>query len=105
MVWVLVAIAGAQIVETISCGLSLFTLFSLLPRFMFAARVTGSVFKTSTLAVLELVSLGTWLVWRGLITHNFSLIRFIIFCICVIVCIIIYVVDTESYVYIVDDDE
>lgn len=105
MVWVLAAIAGVQVVETFTCGLSLFTLFSVLPRIMFAMRVTGSVFKTTTLAILECVAFGTWTVWRGLITHNFSWVRFLVFAVCVIICIVIYIVDTESYVYVVGDDE
>ena len=105
MVWVLAAIAGIQVVEIFSCGLSLFTLFSLIPRFMFAMRVTGAVFKATTLAILEAIGYGLGIVWRGLIVHNFAWWRFGVFALCVLVCIVIYFVDTESYVYVVEDDD
>ena len=105
MLWVLAVIASIQIAQCAVCGISIITLYHLIPRIMFAMRLTGTVVKANTLAVLEAVGLGVWIVWRLFIRQNITLIGFLVFVVCVVVCCIIYFVDTESYVYIVEDDD
>lgn len=101
----LIAVVVVQIVETVVCGFNLMTLFSLLPRIMFACRIAGTVFKATTLTVLECVAFGAWIIWRAVIIRRFRLLQFIVFLICVLVCVVIYFIDTHLYVYVVEDDD
>lgn len=104
MLWVLVALGSMQVAEILFCGFNIMTLFSLIPRIMFTARIAGTVFKASTLAILEFVAVGLWLIWRAAILRKFTWMGFLVILACAIISSIIYVVDTESYVYIVEDD-
>ena len=45
------------------------------------------------------------MVWRAFIRGNFELLAFLVFILCVFVRIIIYFVDDDKYVYVVEDDE
>lgn len=105
MLWVLAIMTVSAIAEVLICGISLMTLFTLIPCVLLGLRIVGTVVKPTTLAVLEFVGLGTWLVWRAFIRGNFELLAFLVFILCVFVRIIIYFVDDDKYVYVVEDDE
>lgn len=61
--------------------------------------------KTNVLLTLELVGVGMWLIWRGALVRNISWKTFLTYVICTLVCIIIYYIDTDGYVYVVEDDD
>lgn len=54
---------------------------------------------------LEGVGFGTWIVWRALMVKTLTLKTFLVFLLCEVICVIVYIVDSEQYLYIVDDDE
>lgn len=105
MYWVLWAVAITQVVQMLVCNISLLTLFLLIPRILFSLRFVGTMIGLKVLISLEAVGFGMWLVWRGLIVKTLSWPTFIVFLICEIVVCIVYVADTETYLYIVDEDE
>lgn len=105
MLWVLAILGVAQILEFFVCGVSLMTLFSILPRVLFCMRMAGTVVSMKTLATLEGVGLGVWIVWRGFIVRSLTIPKLIVFTLCVAVSIIIYAYDTASFVYVVEDDK
>ena len=94
-----------QIVQMYFCGISLFTLFQLIPRIMFSLRMTGTVIKATTLSILEAVGLGVWIVWRALIMKTITLPSFLVYIFAVVICCVIYLVDENTAVYVVEDDE
>ena len=71
---------------------------------MFSLRIAGTVIKATTLVVLEVIGFGMWLIWRGALVRNLTLKTFLTYAICTLICILIYYIDTERYVYVVEDD-
>lgn len=57
------------------------------------------------MVILEGVGTGVWLVWRGLITKSLSWKTLLVYVICVLICVLIYIIDTDRYVYVVEDDD
>ena len=105
MLWVLGLVALTQVVQMWVCGMSLMTIFLLIPRVLFSLRFVGTMIGLRVLLSLEAVGLGVWIVWRALIIKNFTLPVFIVFLICELVVCTVYVVDNDMFLYIVDDDE
>lgn len=57
------------------------------------------------MVVLEGVGMAVWLVWRGLLVKTLSWKTFLVYTVCVLICVVIYFIDTERYVYVVEDDD
>lgn len=57
------------------------------------------------MVVLEGVATAAWLVWRALLVKTITWKTFICYIVCVLICVAIYYIDTDRYVYVVEDDE
>lgn len=102
---VLGLVALTQVAQMWICGMSLMTIFLLIPRVLFSLRFVGTMIGLRVLLSLEAVGLGVWIVWRALIIKNFTLPVFIAFLVCELIVCTVYVVDNDMFLYIVDDDE
>lgn len=105
MLWVLGLVALTQVAQMWICGMSLMTIFLLIPRVLFSLRFVGTMIGLRVLLSLEAVGLGVWIVWRALIIKNFTLPVFIAFLVCELIVCTVYVEDNDMFLYIVDDDE
>ena len=103
MVLVLITLLIDQILVFWSAGVSLMTIFCILPKVMFAGRVMASVIPWKILLTLEAVGFVSWVLWRGFIVHNMTLRQFFIYLILEIVSVLIYIIDENMYVYVSED--
>ena len=103
MVWVLITLLINQLLMFWSAGVSLMTIFCIVPKVMFAGRVMGSVIQWKILLTLEAVGFVSWILWRGFIVHNMTFRQFLIYLILEIVSVLIYVIDENMFVYVSED--
>ena len=103
MVLVLITLLIDQILVFWSAGVSLMTIFCILPKVMFAGRVMASVIPWKILLTLEAVGFVSWVLWRGFIVHNMTLRQFVIYLILEIVSVLIYIIDENMFVYVSED--
>lgn len=100
MVLVLITLLIDQIIVFWSAGVSLMTIFCILPKVMFAGRVMASVIPWKILLTLEAVGFVSWVLWRGFIVHNMTLRQFLIYLFLEIVSVLIYIIDENMFVYV-----
>lgn len=103
MVLVLITLLVDQILVFWSAGVSLMTIFCILPKVMFAGRVMASVIPWKILLTLEAVGFVSWVLWRGFIVHNMTLRQFLIYLFLEIVSVLIYIIDENMFVYVSED--
>ena len=103
MVLVLITLLVDQILVFWSAGVSLMTIFCILPKIMFAGRGMASVIPWKILLTLEAVGFVSWVLWRGFIVHNMTLRQFLIYLILEIVSVLIYIIDENMFVYVSED--
>ena len=103
MVWVLITLLINQLLMFWSAGVSLMTIFCIVPKVMFAGRIMGSVIQWKILLTLEAVGFVSWILWRGFIVHNMTLRQFLIFLVLEIVSVLIYIIDENMFVYVSED--
>ena len=103
MVLVLITLLIDQIIVFWSAGVSLMTVFCILPKVMFAGRVMASVIPWKILLTLEAVGFVSWVLWRGFIVHNMTLRQFLIYLFLEIVSVLIYIIDENMFVYVSED--
>lgn len=103
MVLVLITLLVDQILVFWSAGVSLMTIFCILPKVMFAGRVMASVIPWKILLTLEAVGFVSWVLWRGFIVHNMTLKQFLIYLFLEIVSVLIYIIDENMFVYVSED--
>lgn len=103
MVLVLITLLIDQIIVFWSAGVSLMTIFCILPKVMFAGRVMASVIPWKILLTLEAVGFVSWVLWRGFIVHNMTLRQFLIYLFLEIVSVLIYIIDENMFVYVSED--
>lgn len=103
MVLVLITLLIDQLLVFWSAGVSLMTIFCILPKVMFAGRVMASVIPWKILLTLEAVGFVSWVLWRGFIVHNMTLRQFLIYLFLEIVSVLIYVIDENMFVYVSED--
>lgn len=103
MVLVLITLLIDQLLVFWSAGVSLMTIFCILPKVMFAGRVMASVIPWKILLTLEAVGFVSWVLWRGFIVHNMTLRQFLIYLFLEIVSVLIYIIDENMFVYVSED--
>lgn len=103
MVLVLITLLIDQLLVFWSAGVSLMTIFCILPKVMFAGRVMASVIPWKILLTLEAVGFISWVLWRGFIVHNMTLRQFLIYLFLEIVSVLIYIIDENMFVYVSED--
>ena len=103
MVWVLLILLVNQIFVFKVAGISLMTIFCILPKVMFSGRVMASVVSWRVLLTLEAVGFISWLLWRGFIIHRLTLLQFALYLLLQVVSVLIYVIDENYFVYVSED--
>ena len=94
-----------QVIQMIVGGFSLFTIFQAIPKAQFLLRFVGKVVPVRISAILEIVGALLWITWKVMILKRFTVLRIIVYVVCSIVAIFIYIIDDYLYVYYVADCE
>lgn len=103
MVWVLLILLVNQFFVFKVAGVSLMTIFCILPKVMFSGRVMASVVSWRVLLTLEAVGFISWLLWRGFIVHRLTFMQFALYLLLQVVSVLIYIIDENYFVYVSED--